>query len=148
MRTFRRILHASDFSSASRGAFRKAVELAKAGRGSLLIVHVLPIMPITADAYVAATIYDELLRGQRAAAKKQLDRLVATARTAGVRASGLLLDFGVPAERIARVARSKRADVIVMGTHGRTGFKRFILGSVAARVLALASCPVLTVRAR
>ncbi|HEY2994185.1 MAG TPA: universal stress protein [Methylomirabilota bacterium] len=148
MGTFRRILHASDFSTASRPAFRQAVELTKAGRGSLLIAHVLASLPIMADAYVAATTYDELLRGQRAAAKKQLDRLVANARAAGVRASGILVEFGVPAERIARLARSKRADLIVMGTHGRTGFKRAVLGSVAGRVLALASCPVLTVRGR
>jgi nucleotide-binding universal stress UspA family protein len=148
MPTFRRILHASDFSTASRGAFRKAVELAKDGRGPLLIAHVLPILPIMADTYVAATAYEELMRGQRAAAKKQLDRLVAKARAAKVRASGILLDFGVPAERIVRLARAKRADLIVMGTHGRTGFKRAILGSVAGRVVALATCPVLTVRAR
>ena len=134
MPIFRRILHASDFSSASRTAFRKAVELAKTGRGSLLIAHVLPTLPVMADAYVAATIYEELLRGQRAAGKKQLDRLVAAARTAGARASGILLDFG--------------ADLIVMGTHGRTGFKRAIMGSVAARVVALATCPVLTLRGR
>ena len=148
MATFRRIVHASDFSTASRAAFRQAVALAKAGRGTLLIAHVLPSLPIMADAYVAATTYEELLRGQRAAGKKQLDRLVAAARAAGVRASGILLDFGVPAERIVRLARAKRADLIVMGTHGRTGFKRAIMGSVAARVIALATCPVLTVRGR
>jgi nucleotide-binding universal stress UspA family protein len=147
MAMFRRILHASDFSPASRPAFRKAVALAKAGRGTLLIAHVLPIVPILPDAYVAATTYDEMLRGQRAAAKKQLDRLVARARQAGARASGIVVEFGVPAERIARLARSKRADVIVMGTHGRTGISRALLGSVAGRVLATARCPVLTVRA-
>jgi nucleotide-binding universal stress UspA family protein len=53
----------------------------------------------------------------------------------------------VPAERIVRLAKTRRADVIVMGTHGRTGFRRAILGSVAARVVALATCPVLTVHA-
>jgi nucleotide-binding universal stress UspA family protein len=47
-----------------------------------------------------------------------------------------------------RAARSKRADVLVLGTHGRTGLPRFFLGSVAARVLATAPCPVLTVRGR
>jgi len=49
-------------------------------------------------------------------------------------------------EEIVREARRRRADLIVMGTHGRTGVARFFLGSVAARVLALARCPVLTVR--
>ena len=147
MPMFRRILHATDFSPASRPALRKAVELAKAGRASLLIAHVMPILPIMPDAYVAASTYDDLLRGQRAAAKKQLDRLVSRARAAGVRASGVLLDFGVPAERVVRLARARRADVIVMGTHGRTGLTRALLGSVAARVVSTARCPVLTVHA-
>jgi nucleotide-binding universal stress UspA family protein len=58
---------------------------------------------------------------------------------------GLLLE-GVPHERIARAARSKKADMVVMGTHGRTGFAKLVLGSVASRVLTVAPCPVLTVR--
>ena len=147
VRTFRRILHPSDFSPASRPAFSKALELAKASRAQLVVVHVLPVLPMVPDAYIAATTYDELLRGQRAGAKMQLDRLVRKAKTTGVRASGILLDFGVPAERITRLAMSSRADVIVMGTHGRTGLTRALLGSVAARVVATATCPVLTVRA-
>jgi universal stress protein A len=55
---------------------------------------------------------------------------------------------GSPYEVIVRAARSKRVDVLVVGTHGRTGLPRFFLGSVAARVLATAPCPVLTVRGR
>ena len=60
----------------------------------------------------------------------------------------VLVDAGVAAEQIVRLARARRADLIVMGTHGRTGFTRALLGSVAARVVALAACPVLTVRGR
>ena len=82
-----------------------------------------------------------------AAAKKQLGTLVARARRAGVRAASLVV-VGSPYEVIARAARSKRADVLVLGTHGRAGLARFFLGSVAARVLATAPSPVLTVRGR
>jgi nucleotide-binding universal stress UspA family protein len=82
-----------------------------------------------------------------AAAKKQVGTLVAKARRAGVRAAGLVV-AGSPYEVIARAARSKRADVLVLGTHGRTGLPRFFLGSVAAHVLATTRCPVLTVRGR
>ncbi|HTO10426.1 MAG TPA: universal stress protein [Candidatus Binatia bacterium] len=146
-RVFRRIVHASDFSPASRPAFRKAVELAKGTGAQLLIVHVLPVVPILPDAYIAASTYDTLLRGQETAARRDLNRLVARAKAAGARASGVLLDFGVPAARIARLARARRADLIVMGTHGRTGLTRALLGSVAARVLTVATCPVLTVHA-
>ncbi|MBI1845875.1 MAG: universal stress protein [Candidatus Rokubacteria bacterium] len=67
------------------------------------------------------------------------------ARARGARATGLLLE-GSSAEAIVRAARGKRAAMIVMGTHGRSGLVRMMLGSVASRVIALARCPVLTVR--
>ena len=143
----RRILHPSDFSPPARPAFRKAVELAKANGAELLVVHVLPVLPIFPDTYLDARTYNELLAAQRARAQKPLDRLVANAKAAGVRASGILLDFAIPGDRIVRLAKAHRADVIVMGTHGWTGFRRVLMGSVAARVIAFAPCPVLTVRA-
>lgn len=146
-RTFRRIIHPTDFSQASRPAFRKALELAKHNRAQLTVVHVLPVLPILPDVYIAATTYNELIRGQRMGAQKQLDRLVREAKAAGVRTQAILLDFGVPADRVTRLAKSRRADVIVMGTHGRTGVRRALMGSVAARVVATAPCPVLTVHA-
>lgn len=99
------------------------------------------------DAYIAPATYEQLARGYRASDRKRLDRLVAMAKAAGIRASGTLLAFGAPADQIARLAKSRRADVIVMGTHGRTGFRRALVGSVAARVVAIARCPVLTVHA-
>jgi universal stress protein A len=60
----------------------------------------------------------------------------------------LLLDFGVAHERIVRIAKSRRSHLIVMGTHGRTGFAKITLGSVAERVVTMPPCPVVTVRAR
>jgi nucleotide-binding universal stress UspA family protein len=83
----------------------------------------------------------------RAWARKQLDRLLARAKTARVRARAMLLE-GVAHDQIVRIAKKRRADLIVIGTHGRTGVARFFLGSVAARVTATAPCPVLTVRGR
>jgi len=121
--------------------------MAGTSRAQLLIVHVLPVLPLIPDAYIAATTYDQLLRTQRENAQRQLDRLVRTAAARGARASAILIDVGVPAERIVRLAKAKRADVIVMGTHGRTGVTRALLGSVATRVMMTASCPVLTVHA-
>jgi nucleotide-binding universal stress UspA family protein len=144
----RRILHPSDFSPASRAAFAKAAAMAKADRAELLLVHVLGFpTPVLGDGYVSPKIYDDLIRSMRAAGKKQLDRLVAKAKASGARASGLLLE-GMPADAIVRVARSKRADLIVLGTHGRTGLARLFMGSVAERVVGAAPCPVMTVRGR
>jgi nucleotide-binding universal stress UspA family protein len=148
MPRLRHILHPSDFSPASRPAFRHAIDLAKQHRAELLVVHVLPPLPFIGDVAAVARAYDELLAIHRAQGQKQLDRLIAKAKAAGVRVRGLLLDFGVTAAWIVRVAHAKRADMIVMGTHGRTGFTRALLGSVAARVIGTARCPVLTVRSR
>ena len=147
MPTFRRIVHPSDFSPASRPAFRKAVALAKTHRAQLIVVHVLSMLPVIPDAYVTPTVWDDLERGQRTTAERQLRGLVAKARAAGARASGVLIDIGVTHEQIVRFARARRADLIVMGTHGRSGLTRALLGSVASRVLATAGCPVLTVHA-
>jgi len=148
MARIRRIVHPTDFSSASLGAFRKAVELAKDNGGTLLILHVLPTLPLVADAYMAASAYDEMLRAQRDAAQKGIDRLVKRARAAGGRATGHIVDVGPVPDTIARFAKRQRADLIVMGTHGHGALAKVFLGSVAERVISRASCPVLTVRGR
>ena len=149
MATMRSILHPTDFSPASNPAFRKAVELAKALRGQLALVHILSpvVIPIMgADTYIPAATYNELERTARDAAVRHLRRLATRARQAGVRTSTRLIEGAPVAERIVRAARAQRAGVIVMGTHGRTGMTRLMLGSVASRVVAAAPCPVLTVR--
>jgi nucleotide-binding universal stress UspA family protein len=142
----RRIVHPSDFSKASGPAFRKALELAKATRAQLIVVHVLTMLPVIPDGYVAVSVWEDLERGQRTTAERQLARLVTRAKKAGVRASAALIDIGVTHEQIVRFARAKRADLIVIGTHGRSGLTKALLGSVASRVLATARCPVVTVR--
>ncbi len=146
MSRIRRILHPTDFSRASSKAFAMAVEMAKANRAELLIVHVLaPAVPLVGDGYVTPKVYEDLEASARAWGRKRLDQLLAKARKARARAKGLLLE-GVPHEQIVRAASSRRAGLIVIGTHGRTGLVRFVLGSVAGRVVAMASCPVMTVR--
>jgi nucleotide-binding universal stress UspA family protein len=151
MPAFRRVLHPSDFSSASRPAFRKAVDLAKSLRGDLVIVHVLPsvVVPVMmAEGYLPAATLDDLQRTARTVAQRHLKRLVAQAKKAGVHVSSRLVE-GEPIDaRIVQTAKAVHADMIVIGTHGRTGIRRFLLGSVAARVVAAASCSVLTVPGR
>src|SRR5262245_17069773 len=114
------VMHPTDFSPASRGAFRRAVREAKAAGGELLLVHVVStVTPFVGDHYMSPQTYVELQRSMRVGAQKQLDRLVARAKAAGARARGLLVE-GAPADTIVRTARARRAAVIVMGTHGRT----------------------------
>ena len=144
----RRILHPSDFSPASRAAFAKAIEMAKANRAELLILHVInPIMPVAGEGYVSPKMYDELAASTRAWARKRVEALISKAKKSGVRAKGLLVE-GVPHEQIVRMAKAKRADLVVMGTHGRSGLAKLFLGSVAGRVVTAAPGPVLTVRGK
>jgi nucleotide-binding universal stress UspA family protein len=148
MSGFRRILHPSDFSRASRAAFAQAVALAKANRAELLLVHVLGPILAPAEAYVPATAYGEMWASARATGQKELHALAGRARKAGVRTATLLVEGSPAYDEIARVAKTKHADLIVIGTHGRTGLARAFLGSVASRVVAIAPCPVLTVRGK
>ena len=144
----RRILHPTDFSKASAPALTKAVEMAKASRAELLIAHVMnPIVPVAGEGYLSPKMYEDLVASTRAWAKKQLDQRLARARKSGARVKALLAE-GSAHEQIVRIAKAKRADLIVMGTHGRSGLAKLFLGSVAGRVVATALCPVLTVRGK
>ena len=149
MPRLRRILHATDFSRASTPALKWALELAKANRGQLLVLHVMtpPALGLPDQGYVSPALYENLEASARRQAQKGLDAVVAKARRASVRATGILLE-GVPHELIARAARSRKADLVVIGTHGRSGLAKLFLGSVAGRVVATSTRPVLTVRGR
>ena len=147
MKRIRRILHPSDFSPASRAAFARSVEMAKTNRAELVVTHVLSPVVIPADGYISPRVYEQIDRAARAAARTQLAALVARAKRAGVRARAVVLD-GAPHDRIIGAAKAARADLVVMGTHGRTGLARLFLGSVAERVVGRSPCPVMTVRGR
>jgi universal stress protein A len=148
MRTFHRIVHPTDFSKASGAAFATALDLARQNRAELILLHVLPPpAPLIGDGYIAPAMYDELEALARRDAQKQLATLLARAKRARVRARSVLAD-GVPYDRIPRAARSLHADLVVMGTHGRTGLSRLFMGSVVERVIPRAPCAVLAVGGR
>jgi nucleotide-binding universal stress UspA family protein len=120
--------------------------MAKANRASLTIVHVIvPFAPIVPEQYVDGQTWELIDREARRWSQQRLRALINRAKMAGVRASGLILE-GDPAAQTVRAVRSTRADLLVVGTHGRTGLTRFFVGSVASRLVATASCPVVTVR--
>jgi len=142
----RRILFASDFSKASRKAFTAAVKTAKSSHATLTIVHVLaPLTPIGPDQYIGPDTWQEIDEESRRWATGHLDGLAAKARAAGVRVKAFLVD-GQPAKEVTRFAKKLHADLLVIGTHGRTGFAKLLLGSVASHIVATSTCPVMTVR--
>jgi nucleotide-binding universal stress UspA family protein len=100
---------------------------------------------VVPEQYIGGATLDQLNADARRWAQRQLAKLTEKAKAAGVRTAALMMD-GEPAQQIVRAARSKRADLIVVGTHGRTGLNKFFVGSVAQRVVVTAPCPVVTVR--
>jgi len=146
----KRIIYACDFSPASLAAFPHALHLARLTGAELTFFHVLPapVGIFSVDGgYVPQQIWNELYTRLRAEADAETDRLIKQAVAAGVPATASIVDGGTADARIVQAAHDLKADLLVLGTHGRTGIAKFFLGSVAARVVATALCPVLTVRA-
>jgi nucleotide-binding universal stress UspA family protein len=143
----RQILCPTDFSTPSARAFEHALVLAAWYRAPVTVLHVLP-EPVAAAPALPYGFTPALVDGSlRDAMQTELSSLVGPANRAGLHAVAELRD-GHPATETVRVAQELHADLIVMGTHGRTGFQRFVLGSVAETVLRRAPCPVLTVPPR
>ncbi|MBI3637252.1 MAG: universal stress protein [Candidatus Rokubacteria bacterium] len=147
MKAKKRIVHPTDFSAAAEPAFRYAIEYAQEFTeregAELILVHVIePIAAFGEELYVERS--RDLQHAAETAARRGFDRLLARAKAAGVAATDVLL-HGWPPEEIVNIAADRGADLIVMGTHGRTGLRRILIGSVAQQVLALAPCPVVTV---
>ena len=133
------ILHPTDFSERSQYALRLACALARDYGARLIVLHVAETVPIVYGEGMLPPDPGELL----AAAQERLDRLQVP--DANVRAERRLAQGDAAAE-ILRVAQEAHADLIVLGTHGRTGLGRLLMGSVAEQVVRRAACPVLTMK--
>jgi nucleotide-binding universal stress UspA family protein len=146
MKPFQRIIVATDLSPTSLPAIEEAIGLAKENGAVLLIAHAYQ-PPGVADAQSLSTgIYEVWDRSIRAEVEAKLEVLVEDAARKGGKAEPRVL-LGEPYAAIADAAKAEGADLVVMGTHGRKGVSRFFLGSVAARVISAAPCPVMTIRA-
>jgi len=143
----RPVVFATDFSPASGPAFRAAVAWVRRSRAPLELVHVLvPPSPFVLPRGMTVPTWQDLEARARQAARKRIAQLGAMAARSGVRVRTSLLPVGTPDEEVVRVARRRNAELVVIGTHGRTGMQRALTGSVAERVVRSAACPVLTVR--
>ena len=140
----KRILVATDFSPAAEAAFMYALHSARREDAELILLHAIePESPLADE--LALALEGPARGAVEAAARRKFDGLLARAKAANVPAADVLRE-GRAVDEILSAAVSERADVIVMGTHGRTGLRRLMLGSVAERVVAGAPCPVITIR--
>lgn len=148
--TFAKIVAATDFSEDSNLALGYAEELAKKFSAEVIVLHVdQPLAPVmmtpelgpSMDVGAMSRIGEE----QRLMAQRELDKIVGRLRDAGLKVKSQL-KVGSPFLEILHCAQNENAELIVLGTHGRTGLVHVLMGSVAERVVQKAPCPVLTVR--
>jgi len=142
-----RILVPTDFSPQSDATLEYAKLLAGRFGASLHLIHVLED-PYATSAY-ATEVYGYLPPGLKESWQKDADKRLATLLPAAERKrfdGSTTVIFGRPARAIVEYAESEGIDLIVMGTHGRSGVAHLLLGSVAERVVRTSRCPVLTVR--
>ncbi len=139
-----RILCPTDFSEAARRAFDLAIPLAEAFGAELYVIHVVPAIPYLEPRptyHFDVPEYERLLHED---AERQMAALVNDLQTRVAVHS--ILAHGDVAEQILRTAEEKDVDLIVITTHGRTGWRHLVFGSIAEKIVRLAHCPVLTVR--
>jgi nucleotide-binding universal stress UspA family protein len=144
---FKTIVVPTDFSDFANAAIPVAFTIARDHKARVVLVHVLESVvipnPLYASYYPVPT--SEQVRQAEAASNKALLNLVPAEFRGKVEVSTRAV-HGEPAAEVARIAREEMASLIVIGSHGRTGLKHLVLGSVAERVLRGSSCPVLIVR--
>jgi nucleotide-binding universal stress UspA family protein len=147
--TVARILVPVDFSPTSDSAIEYAQALAARFEATIELLHVIED-PVTSGAWEPDASYltiPELIESLVDAAGRRLGEIKARLAADDLAVETRVLT-GVPARGIVATAQSEGCDLIVMGTHGRTGLSHMLMGSVAERVIRTASCPVLTVRYR
>ena len=144
MRYVERILVPVDFSLRSTAALAHAAALAEAFSASITLVHTFEL-PRSLSAIVPGSTAEGDADDIRAAARSNMDGLVSALRDRGIAMVDAVIESGSPIDTILALAKRGDYQMIVMGTHGRSGLKRLLLGSVAEGVLRSAPCPVVTI---
>ena len=147
----RTILVTSDFSDLAREAYRWAASLARTAGAKVVVAHVVEEEPAAAIPVIPGGVQPEVFdlarfrEESRKAAASALEGVAEEFRREGI-AAETRLRTGRPFVEILRLARELPADLIVMGTHGRSGLRHALIGSVAERVVRKSPCPVLTIK--
>ncbi len=141
---FKNVIFPTDFSDCSLHALRIADEISEKFGSQLHIVHIIYDMVAYADAAAVMNWYPAMYVDLEKAAREELEKVAKQVKFA--RDPELVVRRGVEEGEIIKYAEEQKADLIVMGTHGRKGVGRLLLGSTAEQVLRRAHCPVLTVR--
>jgi nucleotide-binding universal stress UspA family protein len=143
------ILCPVDFSDDSLRALKKAEELARHFDAALIVLHVVTPIPTGGPTFTPEPDFDinAYQDSLRLGYEAELNRVVAERLEQDTQSKGVIA-VGDPAEEILRVAGEEGVDMVVLSTHGETGWRHLVFGSVAERVVRHARCPVLTIRAQ
>jgi nucleotide-binding universal stress UspA family protein len=144
---FKKILFCTDFSENSHWAFTYALNLAKNYNSKLFILHVTPVP--TCPEQLTIYLPPEKLRGLMIAQKNELEKELNThylRNLSEIKNHKVLFKEGEPFMEIIQMAKKESVNLIVMGTHGRTGLDHVLFGSTAEKVVRKSPCPVLTIR--
>ncbi len=142
---YKRILIATDGSDKSRIAAEEGVELAKAIGADVIVLNVVNEVVVASAIRQLGSDRKEVEGKLKIAGQKAIDEIKKKAEAAGVKAEPILR-IGVPANTVIEVSEAKKADLIVMGSHGESGASKLLIGSVVQKVLYWATIPVLVVR--
>lgn len=144
MALIRKILVATDFSENANKAASYAFALAKEHQAAVTLLHIYQVIPYT-DPIGYISFEPRLHESLRSSAEKALSQWREEAKKQGVAEVNGVVEQGVPFQVITRIAREGGFDLVVVGTHGRTGLRHALIGSVAERVVRHAPCSVLVV---
>jgi nucleotide-binding universal stress UspA family protein len=149
---YKHIMVAVDGSDTSMLALQTAIKLTKDQQAHLRIIHVVDENFVNyGEAYINLD-YDALLASFRESGRKVLDSIEEIARQSKITFDSKLIELkpfeGKVAEKIVAEANQWPADILVLGTHGRSGFNRLLLGSVAEGVIRISSTPILLIRGK
>jgi nucleotide-binding universal stress UspA family protein len=146
MPEIRRILCPIDFSEFSVSAYRHALSVAQHYRAKLFVQQIVELSRYPSASFaVSAGLYREFCRCLLQNAEEELQEFLKNHADNDIQPE-CVVELGIAPDAILAFAEARKTDLIVMGTHGRRGFDRFMLGSVTERVMRKASCPVLAVR--
>jgi universal stress protein A len=143
--TAQHFLVPTDFSADADQALEYAIALASKLQARLTLLHVLLSLPPVPEGAPDRGLPEVYLRQRAAEAKQALATRQQRVQDAGLEGHSLLV-YGMPFQGILDTAQEQKVDLIIMSTHGRTGLKHVLLGSVAEKVVRLAPCPVLVTR--
>lgn len=143
---YQHILVPIDGSETSMVAMKEAIKLGKVLNSKITVVQVMALDPFIADAYVKTGETNELIERTRTYLLDILEQAKQQFSNEGLTVETKLLEGFVVHEEIIQAAQDLNADLIVMGSHGRTGVRKLVLGSVAQKVLGESHIPVLIVR--